>query len=67
MIFWIVLALVVVLPIYFGIFKARMLPKSNQQQIYLRLDLPRDANIETSKKVMKGVEEFLKQYYVNKN
>ncbi len=39
--FWISLLLVMVLPIQFGIFKARMLPKSNQNQIYLWVDAPR--------------------------
>jgi multidrug efflux pump subunit AcrB len=39
--FWISLFLILILPIYFGIFKARMLPKSNQNQIYLWIDAPR--------------------------
>jgi hypothetical protein len=36
--FWVSLVLIVVLPIYFGVFKARMLPKSNQDQVYLWVD-----------------------------
>jgi hypothetical protein len=36
--FWVSLILIVILPIYFGVFKARMLPKSNQDQVYLWVD-----------------------------
>jgi hypothetical protein len=36
--FWVSLVLIVILPIYFGVFKARMLPKSNQDQVYLWVD-----------------------------
>ena len=39
--FWISLFLVIILPISFGIFKARMLPKSNKDQVYLWIDAPR--------------------------
>jgi len=39
--FWISLFLILILPIYFGIFKARMLPKSNQNQIYVWIDAKR--------------------------
>jgi multidrug efflux pump subunit AcrB len=36
--FWITLLLVIFSPIYFDIFKARMLPKSDQNQIYIWID-----------------------------
>ena len=40
-----------------------MLPKSDQQQIYLWMDLARDANVEKSKEVVRGVNGFLSKYY----
>jgi hypothetical protein len=39
--FWLALFAILIAPIYLGIFKARMLPKSNQDQIYLWIDAPR--------------------------
>ena len=39
-----------------------MLPKSDQQQIYLWMDLTRDTNVERSKEVVRGVNEFLRKY-----
>ncbi|MDD3646447.1 MAG: efflux RND transporter permease subunit [Candidatus Gracilibacteria bacterium] len=45
-VFWITLFVIIIAPIYAGIFKARMLPKSNQDQIYLWIDAPRGKNIE---------------------
>jgi multidrug efflux pump subunit AcrB len=36
--FWISLILVTILPIYFGVFKARMLPKSDKDQMYVWID-----------------------------
>ena len=41
LVFWITLIVILVWPIYAWIFKARMLPKSNQDQIYLWIDAPR--------------------------
>nr|MDD3720575.1 efflux RND transporter permease subunit [Candidatus Gracilibacteria bacterium] len=59
--FWISLVLIIILPIYFGVFKARMLPKSNQDQVYLWIDGPRGANIDKMIKIEKDVEKFLLQ------
>jgi len=39
--FWISLVLIILVPISLSIFKARMLPKSNQNQIYVWIDAPR--------------------------
>lgn len=58
-VFWIILGICVVIPIYFEVFKVRMLPKSDQQQIYLWMDLARDSNVEKSKEVVRGVQGFL--------
>jgi len=57
--FWISLFLILILPIYFGIFKARMLPKSNQNQIYLWIDAPRWWNIEKTSQVEKDLAKWL--------
>ena len=57
--FWISLFLILILPIYFGIFKARMLPKSNQNQIYLWIDAPRWWNIEKTIQVEKDLAKWL--------
>jgi len=59
--FWISLFLILVLPIYFWIFKARMLPKSNQNQIYIWIDAPR----EYSAKKTKEIEEYLVEYLMS--
>ncbi len=56
--FWVSLVLVIILPIYFWIFKARMLPKSNQDQVYLWIDWPRWSNIEKMLEIEKSVNEF---------
>jgi len=57
--FWISLLLILVVPIYFGIFKARMLPKSNQNQIYLWIDAPRDYSASKTQKIEKDLTNFL--------
>lgn len=58
LVFWVSLVLVIILPIYTWIFKARMLPKSNQNQVYLWIDAPRGTNIDKMLEVEKSVEEF---------
>lgn len=58
LVFWVSLVLVIILPIYTWIFKARMLPKSNQNQVYLWIDAPRWTNIDKMLEVEKSVEEF---------
>ncbi len=57
--FWISLFLILILPIYFWIFKARMLPKSNQNQIYIWIDAPRWWWIEKTKLVENDLAKWL--------
>jgi multidrug efflux pump subunit AcrB len=64
LVFWVSLLLVIILPISTWIFKARMLPKSNQNQVYLWIDAPRWTNIDKMMEVEKSVEEF---FLRNKN
>ncbi|MFK7780229.1 MAG: efflux RND transporter permease subunit [Candidatus Gracilibacteria bacterium] len=59
-VFWLTLILVVLGPIYGGIFKARMLPKSNQNQIYIWVDAPRGWSIEKMKSVETSMHDFFK-------
>ncbi|MDD3145036.1 MAG: efflux RND transporter permease subunit [Candidatus Gracilibacteria bacterium] len=61
--FWISLVLVMVLPIYFGIFKARMLPKSDKDQVYLWVDGIRGTSVEEMFKVEKDIENFFLNNY----
>ncbi len=61
--FWLGLLLIIFVPIFLSIFKARMLPKSNQNQIYLWIDMPRNTNISGSLSVVKDVNKFLNNYY----
>jgi len=63
--FWISLFVILVAPIYLGIFKARMLPKSNQNQIYLWIDTKRENSAEKTEEIEKYASTFLtKQNYV---
>lgn len=57
-VFWIWLVVVIVVPIVTGIFKARMLPKSNQNQVYIWIDTTREATAYTWEEVVKEVEKF---------
>ncbi len=59
--FWISLVLIIILPIYFGIFKARMLPKSNQNQVYVWIDWIRW----DSASKMLNIEKDLKNFLLN--
>jgi len=61
--FWISLFLILILPIYFGIFKARMLPKSNQNQIYVWIDAPRDYTAIKTKKIEENLTKYLTKNY----
>ena len=58
LVFWILLIFIIIWPIYAGIFKARMLPKSNQDQIYLWIDAPRWWNISKMNSVKNDVVSF---------
>lgn len=57
--FWGGLIFVMVFPIATGIFKARMLPKSNQNQIYLWIDTPRSTPAASGEKIVQEVERLL--------
>jgi len=56
--FWLTLLTVVVWPIYFWIFKARMLPKSNQNQIYVWIDWVRWDSVQEMDEIWKSMNEF---------
>lgn len=56
--FWISFLLVIILPVYFWVFKARMLPKSNKDQVYVWIDLPRDNNVLKSTKIADELQNF---------
>ena len=66
-VFWLTLIVILVWPIMWWIFKARMLPKSNQDQIYLWIDAPRWWNVSKMELVKDDVEEFFKQYKPHPN
>lgn len=61
--FWLALFWIILAPIYLGIFKARMLPKSNQNQIYIWVDAPRD----TTASKMLEIESYMTSYFFNNN
>ncbi|MDQ1344037.1 MAG: hypothetical protein QG650_757 [Patescibacteria group bacterium] len=56
-VFWISLALVVSLPIALDVFRARMLPKADKDQVYLWIDLPRDRKADDSEKIAKAASD----------
>lgn len=58
-IFWISLWAVVLSPIMLWIFKARMLPKADKDQVYIWVDAPRDYSIEKTWKIEKDISDFL--------
>jgi len=57
-VFWLSLILVIVWPIYAWIFKARMLPKSNQDQVYLWVDSARWTTAEKMFEIEKDINNF---------
>ncbi len=58
-IFWLSLFAIMIVPIFLQIFKAQMLPKSNQDQIYVWIDAPRDWSISKTQDVMEEFNFFL--------
>ena len=63
--FWLSLFIILIAPIYFWIFKARMLPKSNQNQIYLWIDAKRGNSAAKTEEIEKYISKFLtKKDYV---
>jgi multidrug efflux pump subunit AcrB len=49
----------IILPIFFGIFQARMLPKADKNQIYVWIDAPRDYSIEKTNEIESKISAFL--------
>lgn len=60
--FWISLFLIILSPIYLDIFKARMLPKADKDQVYLWIDAPGNRGIETTEQIAHDVETFFLWY-----
>ncbi len=58
-VFWITLFSVIIAPIYLSIFKARMLPKSDQDQIYIWVDAPRSY----SASKMYDIEQYMSDFF----
>ena len=58
-VFWISLFLIILSPIMLGIFKARMLPKADKNQVYVWIDAPRDVSIDQTKMIEKDLSDFL--------
>ena len=56
--FWISLILILVLPISLDVFKARMLPKADKNQVYLWIDTPRNTSIEKTQEIAHTAESF---------
>ena len=63
LVFWISLIIFIFWPILWGIFKARLLPKSDQNQVYLWIDAPRWWNTQKMRWVVKEVNNF----FINTN
>lgn len=63
--FWISLFIIILTPIMLGIFKARMLPKADKNQIYVWVDAPRNATIEMTNSIAYDIETFLVWYKKN--
>ncbi len=58
LIFWFMLFILLLWPIYWGIFKARMLPKSDQDQVYLWVDAPQSWDANKMKNVGDDISKF---------
>lgn len=57
--FWIALGLIIITPIMLDVFRARMLPKADKDQIYLWIDLPRSATVDETRKVTNLASDYL--------
>jgi multidrug efflux pump subunit AcrB len=60
--FWISLGIILVAPIMLDVFKARMLPKADKNQVYLWIDAPNHASIDTTADIAREAEIFLLGY-----
>lgn len=65
--FWLSLVIAIIWPIYIWIFKARMLPKSNQDQIYVWIDSPRWNSVEKTKEIWKDLNKFFESETIVKD
>jgi multidrug efflux pump subunit AcrB len=61
--FWVILLVILILPPAMLVFKMRMLPKSNQNQIFLRIDLPSDVTFNSTEILSKDLNNFLLKEY----
>jgi multidrug efflux pump subunit AcrB len=50
--------LILVLPIMLDVFKARMLPKADKDQVYLWIDMPRDNTIAQTNLIHDDIQKF---------
>jgi len=66
-IFWLIFFAIVFLPPYFYIFKWRMLPKSDQAQIYLRVDTSASTSLDGTREISLKIQDFMKDYIYNPN
>lgn len=57
--FWLALFAILVAPIMLDVFKARMLPKADKNQIYLWIDAPRESTALQMKKISEDASNFL--------
>lgn len=58
-IFWTMLFIIIISPIMLWIFKARMLPKADKNQVYIWIDAPRDYSVNKTKIIEKALSNFL--------
>lgn len=57
--FWIALFAILTAPIMLDVFKARMLPKADKDQVYLWIDAPRDSTAGQMKEINGDASDFL--------
>ena len=60
--FWVSLLLIIVTPIMLDVFRARMLPKADKNQVYLWVDAERNTTIGWTSVITKDIENFLMNY-----
>ena len=60
--FWIALWFVVVTPIVLNVFKAQMLPKSDQDNFFVWIDMPRDTSLDKSQEVAQDLSDFVQSF-----
>ncbi len=61
--FWVVFGLIVVVPPALLIFKMRMLPKSNQNQVFLWVDMPENSSYTHTRDISEQLNNFLIDSY----